>query len=123
LTYKLLDELPGIFNWAVEGLRRLRSQGRFSEAPVCEGALDAYQAENNPARAFLREQYFAAPEAAVTCEDLYRAYFAWTRAAGHVPLTKDQFGKELRRAFPNVERRRNSGPEREYVYEGIARLP
>jgi putative DNA primase/helicase len=34
LTGKLLDELSGIFNWALEGYRRLRDQGFiFSESP------------------------------------------------------------------------------------------
>ena len=31
LTERLLAELPGILNWAIDGLRRLTAQGRFSD--------------------------------------------------------------------------------------------
>ncbi len=43
-------ELPGVFNWALAGLDRLRQQDRFTQSQVCEQALADYRTENNPAR-------------------------------------------------------------------------
>lgn len=34
LTKKLIGELPGILNWAIEGLKRLWKRGRFADKPV-----------------------------------------------------------------------------------------
>lgn len=34
LESRLIDELPGILNWAIEGYRRLMSQGRFTDEPL-----------------------------------------------------------------------------------------
>ena len=37
LTDKLLEELPGILNWAIEGWKRLRAKGKFVLSPAaCE---------------------------------------------------------------------------------------
>ena len=39
LARKLRGELPGILNWALDGLIRLRQQGRFTESQVGLEAL------------------------------------------------------------------------------------
>jgi P4 family phage/plasmid primase-like protien len=40
---KLIKELPGIFNWAMEGYHRLLVQGRFTEAKASQALLDEYK--------------------------------------------------------------------------------
>jgi P4 family phage/plasmid primase-like protien len=54
LAEKLVQELPGILNWAVEGLKRLHLRGRFEEPLVCQQAKQEYIREVNPVRLFLR---------------------------------------------------------------------
>ena len=34
LTNRLLEELPGILNWALEGWKRLHERGRFEDTVV-----------------------------------------------------------------------------------------
>jgi phage/plasmid-associated DNA primase len=65
LVDKLTAELPGIFNWAIEGLRRLRCRGRFTDPALCREALETYRTESNPARAFLQECVVAKPDGVV----------------------------------------------------------
>jgi len=48
LTSKLMDELSGIFNWALEGYRRLRDQGFiFSESPTMRESKKQYKQKNS----------------------------------------------------------------------------
>jgi putative DNA primase/helicase len=48
LTGKLLSELSGIFNWALEGYKRLRDQGFiFSESPSMQLSKKRYKQKNS----------------------------------------------------------------------------
>jgi phage/plasmid-associated DNA primase len=114
-------ELPGILNWALAGLDRLRQQGRFTQSQVCEEALAEYRTENNPARMFLLERCREDPEGQAPCGELYQAYRTWCHGNGYSPLADRSFGKEVRRVFPKAERR-EIGPRgsRLYAYCGLA---
>jgi P4 family phage/plasmid primase-like protien len=113
-------ELPGILNWALTGLDRLRRQDRFTRSEVCEQALAEYRTENNPARMFLLETCRESPEGQTPCGQLYRAYRNWCQDNGYSPLADRSFGKEVRRVFPKAERREvGSRGSRLYVYCGL----
>ena len=47
------DELPGILNWALAGLARLRARGRFDLPAACRGLLADHRRASDPAREFL----------------------------------------------------------------------
>jgi len=55
LAEELLAELPGIFNWALLGLARLREQGRFTEPAACSRAVQEYRIDCDPVREILSE--------------------------------------------------------------------
>lgn len=119
-TLKL--ELSGIFNWATEGLRRLRARGRFIEPAVCREALEEYRTDSAPVRAFLGDQVVADPAGLIECTRLYRFYKAWAEDRGHTPPLNDrQFGKEVARMFPRALRKRGSeiADVRPWIYLGI----
>ena len=114
-------ELPGVLNWALTGLDRLRQQDGFTKSQVCEQALAEYRFENNPARMFLAEKCREAPEQQSACGVLYQAYRNWCQSNGYSPLADRSFGKEVKRVFPKAERREiGSRGSREYVYCGLA---
>lgn len=104
LPNRLKEELPGIFNWSVVGLARLRSQGGFTEPVACVAALSAYRAASNPTEVFLREACREHSTGSVRTEELYRAYTTWCSEGGHQPLDASQFGKEVRRVYPKANR-------------------
>jgi putative DNA primase/helicase len=114
-------ELPGIFNWAIEGLRRLRHQKRFTEPLICQDALHQYRVECNPARSFLEDN--CVPSVLghnVPAGQLYELYHDWCHRNGYQPLGAAAFGKEVVRVFPKVEKKRaKSGGNRVYVYQGL----
>ncbi len=55
-------ELPGIFNWALEGLRRLFDQGGFTVSQAMRFKLDDYRKEQNPLTTFLDECFEHDPQ-------------------------------------------------------------
>ena len=56
LTNELLEEIPGILNWAIIGLKRLReNQYQFSESQAIKQFHQAYYSEQNPVNEFFLE--------------------------------------------------------------------
>jgi putative DNA primase/helicase len=99
-------ELPGVLNWALEGLRRLRDNGwRFTVPAAGAAALEEHRRDSDPARTFLLDHYEAAAGAEpIPAEELYLAYTLWCDRNGHRnPLNNLSFGKQIRRLFPAAE--------------------
>jgi len=97
-------ELPGILNWALQGLRRLRDRGSFSPPELSTTELDRYRTESNPARLFLGSFCSAGPPTERQPKgELYSKYRKWCEENGYsYPLAAPQFGREVRRVFPGV---------------------
>ena len=113
-------ELPGIFNWALMGLARLRAQGGFTESQLSVEALEDYRIESNPAREFLLDNCELASGIGVKSSFVYSLYVHWCQQTGHRPLNDRSFGKEIYRCFKNVERKKvGSRAERYWVYQGL----
>lgn len=53
ITRSFDNEFPGIFNWAIEGLRRLMDNKKFSESAAVSKAAKDYQNNNNIVAAFV----------------------------------------------------------------------
>jgi putative DNA primase/helicase len=113
------SELPGLANWALAGLHRLRLTRQFTEPGDSRTFLEKLRREANSARSYLAERYQAGPDE-VKCEELYVAYRAWCQQSGRHSVSDETFGKEVYRLFPNVERKRR-GPRgaRFYAYVGL----
>jgi P4 family phage/plasmid primase-like protien len=77
LTATLLDELPGILNWALEGLRRLRARGYFVQPARADEAMLRLEAISSPLKGFLRECCELDPDAWIGKDVLYAAYQCW----------------------------------------------
>jgi putative DNA primase/helicase len=121
LADELKGELPGILNWALEGLRNLNAAGRFTVPENSKSMLEQYRQDANPARAFLLENYQSTTNGeCICCETLYQEYANWCKDRNYHPLADRSFGKEVRRAFPAIERKRTGGrAARKWAYEGL----
>lgn len=119
LTDKLLDDLPGILNWAIEGWKRLRARGHFVQPPAAEDAIRELEDLSSPVGAFVRDRCDLVPGARMYVDDMYAAYKAYIEGEGwHTPSTKPVFGRDLIAAVPGLHRRRNKTVG--YFYEGIS---
>jgi len=113
-------ELPAIFNWALLGLARLRSQPSFTKSRLVERAKEEYREEMNPARMFLKEYLEPSQSGLIPTKVLYQFYCDWISENGYRPLSEKQFGREVRRCFPSCVRNRTGvRGNQNYCYEFI----
>lgn len=122
LTTELLTELPGIFNWALNGLARLRARGRFVQPTANAEAVAAFEDLSSPAGAFVRDRCETGTGLAVKCSALYIAYKLWCAEHGHRPTSDAVFGRDLRAVSASIDRTRPRAPDggRAWVYAGVA---
>lgn len=122
----LLKELPGILNWALEGLRRLTANGAFTQPRSGEELAAEVRRQQSPVQAFLDDTCALADPAAcnpVPLDELHPVYRAWARTAdvGH-PLDRERFSAALRSAGLNVKRERLNGARARRVYGVVPQL-
>jgi putative DNA primase/helicase len=91
----IASELPGVFNWVMQGLRRLREARRFTECAAANQALETYRKESDSVAMFLDEEGFEKSDGRTGKDDLYQCYRGYCQGAGFYPLTKVNFGKRL----------------------------
>jgi len=106
LLDKLRDELPGILNWALDGLSRLRAQGAFSPAAAADNAANDYRRESNPIAQWLAECTSKAPENLypTASSAAYANYKTWCEANGRSALNSTNFGTEIKRTGVTARR-------------------
>ena len=102
LAGKLREELPGILNWALEGLRRLRSNGRFTDAAAMREAVTEYRTSQNAVALWLNERTtYALEEAQRPLEARTRArvafkdYEQWCIETNRHAKSETTFGTDL----------------------------
>ncbi len=103
LDVKLEAEMPGITQWAIEGLRRLRANGKFTEAADGRELKDEMKKDMFPLSGFIEDCCNMVPAAFTQLEDIYRAYRIWASSEGlKSPMTKVTFNQVLRNSALDV---------------------
>lgn len=95
-------ELPAIFNWALQGLIRLREQKRFTDPKVCVDLRLDFRRDANPAAQFLEDYCKKGSGAEIASNVLYRRYSEWMKQRNAKALGEAQFSPIVRRAYPGV---------------------
>lgn len=121
LADKLTTELPGIFAWALEGLRRLRNRGRFLQPQAGLAEMRLMQDLASPISAFLRETCILEPGGEVPVQKLYTAWRDWCREHGRdQPGTEQTFGRDIAAAAAGVRiSRKRIEDQRVRYYTGL----
>lgn len=90
------SELPGVFNWVLEGLQRLLDRQRFSESPSIDKALDQYMTDSDTVKRFIEEVgYKSDSDCKILLKDLYQEYRVFALEDGNGVLSKQSFRKRL----------------------------
>lgn len=76
LKEELLQELPGILNFALDGLARLYKQG-FTLVPSSQAMKREWELTSDQVAAFVAEECEANPSAKTPIAELYRRYSNW----------------------------------------------
>jgi putative DNA primase/helicase len=120
LESALLEELPGILNWALDGLERLDRQDRFTRPASADETMTQLQDLASPVSAFLRDRCETGPKQQVLVDDLYAAWIEWAESNGQQKKSKAVLGRDLRAARPTIKvKQPGSGGNRPRFYVGV----
>lgn len=114
LPDKLRAELPGILNWALEGLQQwmqASSGGKRRGLPHCDAVDSAtaeYRGEQDRLKQFLEDCTEHVPGYTVQAGVLYQTYKGWCEENGErFPLTGNKFGREISKTLQRTKTRTN----------------
>lgn len=120
LTDKLLGELPGILNWALDGLERLNGRGRFTEPISGLSEAEAARRLSDPIGAFIEDWCVIDPGREIGLDLLFTRYRHWCESEGRTKdtTTKEIFSRDLRSKIPalTVKRERVAGKQVRNLY-------
>jgi putative DNA primase/helicase len=89
-------ELSGVFNWIIDGLRRLLEQNGFSQCDAVKKMLDVYKRESDSVAMFLvDEHYVKSANSKITVRDIFAEYKAYCLDNNYRPLGRNNFTKRL----------------------------
>ena len=97
---KLLTELPGIFNWALDGLKTLRDRGMFAMSKEQSETLHELHAINDPLVGFIEEVISVKveyKEKTLQRSEVYKDYIDWCNHTNSYVLSARSFWPRLRR--------------------------
>jgi putative DNA primase/helicase len=127
LTDRLAGEMPGILNWSLGGLERLRQRGHFVPPASSDAARQALEDLGSPISAFLRECCDVGQSAwnFIATNHLFDAWCKWCRDNNQDhPGTVQMFGSDLRTVIPNLkvrnQRNDDGSDSRTRHYVGIS---
>lgn len=113
LIVKLQAELPGILNWALDGLKRLRANGRFTNSSAVQSATNAYRIQQNEVALWLSERTTLGlpaaqrpAQAATPAAGAFADYLLWAKDTNRQDtMTATRFGLELGAIAPGSKGR------------------
>jgi P4 family phage/plasmid primase-like protien len=99
----LTGEMPGIVNWAVQGLHRLRKRGEFAPSDDMQRRKREYRRGNDSVRAFFEDRIEQDEGGDVPCETVHEAFREYCSEHSLSVTGKSEFLRRLEQEF-NVER-------------------
>jgi putative DNA primase/helicase len=95
---KLLTELPGIFNWIMEGYRRLEKNNKFTNPKESEQLLNKYKTDTNSILAWMNDciEFDDDTKRFVNRQELYNDYVQFCNMNGFKPRSSVSVYDSLR---------------------------
>lgn len=119
LLNKLLEELPGIFRWALEGLARLRKRGFFDTSLLDQELRKEMREAANPIAAFLEETVILDPSSSVRKVALFDAWQKWAKENSvRLVYNSNKFSRGVRGTL-KIEIERKGAGGCIHLYKGI----
>lgn len=124
LKEELKKELPGIFNWAMEGFKQLKEQQfTFSKAQVIEDELVKYRLSQQPVYSFFDSVIELDADSTIKRSELFEYYTMWCNEknlSSNAKRTRQKFYDDIttliNRKFLPIEIKRIQGYE---YYKGM----
>jgi putative DNA primase/helicase len=110
LDERINAELPGILNWALDGLERLKERGHFIQPASALPLVEQLESLSSPIKEFLNDDCEIVPGARVEVQVLFKHWVRRCEEQNRKAESVQQFGTLIAAAAPSV-----------YVYQG--RIP
>jgi len=115
LNIQLKAELPGILNWAIKGLARLKKRGMFEQHDFMKDAVQELEDENNPTNLFFEEfvEVDVSGDIYIEKSELFEKYKQWCTKNEQYNLSHLRFSacvfKKFHKSTPKDSRLANNG--------------
>ncbi len=86
------QELPGVFNWIIDGLKRLLKTEKFTESDLVNETLENYKRESDSVACFVDEH---SAIVGLSLKTTYADYRSYCLDCGFKPLGRNNFAKRL----------------------------
>lgn len=100
LEEKILNELPSILLWAIEGWQNLQARGHFIQPDSSTESIEELEALSSPVGAFIKECCVVGPDCKVSKPVLFEEWKKWCQENGNRHSDESRFGRDLRSVLP-----------------------
>jgi putative DNA primase/helicase len=109
MAQKIINsELPGVFNWIIEGMKRLLDQKAFSDSPKSQRALEDYKRQSDSVAMMIAEiNYHPGYNKSITLKKSYEYYKTYCADSGFKPCAINRYSDRLRKLGFAVERNKH----------------
>ena len=98
LASKIIEnELPGVFNWVLDGLKRLLTNRNFTPSKAIENAISEYRLQSDSVQFFLEEEGYV-PDSGheITLKEFYGNYKQYCGDTGCRACSRKNFAERMR---------------------------
>lgn len=121
------EELSGVLNWSLEGLRRLLKNKRFTKIMTVEETRQYYQRLVSPLSAFIQDKIKItySEQDFITKEEFYNEFLKYCKEKKIVAPRKENVGRLMKKVAPKIKTGHPKiGGKQEYAWTGcIFKLP
>ena len=108
LSEKLMEELPGILNWAIEGSLEWQRNG-LQTPQIVEDQVTEYKSAMDSISQFINEECEVGKDHSYAASKFYQAYRDWCSGAGRKPQSATAFKKALEKLTGVYQHRSSNG--------------
>jgi putative DNA primase/helicase len=116
LEEKLKKELPGILNWSIKGLKRLKEQRHFTQSKLIKEAKREYERENDTVVAFIEDMTDYPEENYEVGQEVYEEYQRYCEGAGMKYTSRRTFTSKLKKLGFEVKPKWSNGKTKRCYY-------
>ena len=103
MSKRIIQEIDGVFRWAVEGLTILKRNNGFVLGDKIQAETEAMMETLNPLLIFVNEMAIVEPGARCSTTDAWDAYKYWCKEGKNRALGRNRFLGQITQTFPKVE--------------------
>lgn len=117
----LIEEIDGVFGWAVEGLQKLLKRAGFLIPDEVRKDTDDMMETLNPLLIFVNEMCEIHDGASVGTMEIWECYAEWCKEGKNRPLGRNRFLDQIQQTFPRVKKTEHEKDgSRQRAFKGIA---